>query len=42
MPATRLVGPVVVDEGTSTTVVSTDQQLAVDDHGHLVITGGAR
>lgn len=33
----RLDGPVIVDEGTSTTVVHSDQTLAVNDHGHLLI-----
>jgi N-methylhydantoinase A len=31
-------GPAIVDEGTSTTVVMSDQRLQVDDHGQLLIT----
>lgn len=34
----RLDGPAIVDEGTSTTVVMSDQSLQVDDHGQLLIT----
>jgi N-methylhydantoinase A len=33
----RIDGPAIVDEGTSTTVIHSDQQLSVDGHGHLVI-----
>jgi N-methylhydantoinase A len=39
---TRLTGPLVVSEPTSTTVLASDQQLTVDTHGHLVVTGAAR
>jgi N-methylhydantoinase A len=31
-------GPCIVDEGTSTTVVMSDQRVAVDRFGHLVVT----
>jgi N-methylhydantoinase A len=31
-------GPAVVEEGTSTTVFFSDQELVVDDYGHLAIT----
>jgi N-methylhydantoinase A len=31
-------GPAIVDEGTSTTVVMSDQSVRVDDHGQLVVT----
>lgn len=36
---TRLAGPVVISEPTSTTVLTSDQQLTVDGHGNLVVTG---
>lgn len=37
-------GPALVDEGTSTTVVHSGQQVTVDPHGYLLVTseGGAR
>ena len=31
-------GPAIVDEGTSTTVVMSDQAVRVDDHGQLLVT----
>ena len=34
----RIEGPAVVTEPTSTTVLASDQALVVDDHGHLLIT----
>jgi N-methylhydantoinase A len=39
----QLSGPVLVDEGTSTTVVHSGQVVVVDEHGYLLITrdGGA-
>ncbi|MBM3678473.1 MAG: hydantoinase/oxoprolinase family protein, partial [Actinobacteria bacterium] len=33
-----LSGPAIVDEGTSTTVVMSDQAVRVDDHGQLLVT----
>ena len=30
-------GPAIIEEGTATTVVHSDQTVVVDDHGHLVI-----
>jgi N-methylhydantoinase A len=39
-PHHRLAGPLIVDEGTSTTVVHSGQTLALDDFGHLLITTG--
>ena len=39
-PGWREAGPLVVDEGTSTTIVHSDQVATVDDHGHLVIAAG--
>jgi N-methylhydantoinase A len=30
-------GPAIVDEGTSTTVVMSDQSVRVDDHGQLLV-----
>jgi N-methylhydantoinase A len=33
----RFDGPAVVEEGTTTTVVHSDQTVSVDDHGHLII-----
>lgn len=32
-----IVGPAIVDEGTSTTILMSDQVLEVDDHGHLLL-----
>jgi N-methylhydantoinase A len=43
--ADRVVGPAIVDEGTSTTVVQSDQVVEVDEYGHLLISslgGGGR
>ncbi|MEU5884386.1 hydantoinase/oxoprolinase family protein [Spirillospora sp. NPDC047279] len=37
-PGHRVEGPAVVEEGTSTTVIFGDQRLAVDAHGHLVVS----
>lgn len=37
-PGDRLTGPVLIDEGTSTTVVHSGQQVRVDEHGYLLIT----
>jgi N-methylhydantoinase A len=39
-PDDRIQGPAIVDEGTSTTVIHSDQSLSVDDFGHLVIKVG--
>ncbi len=36
-PGHRIAGPAIVDEGTSTTVIHSDQQIEVDRHGHLVV-----
>ena len=36
-PGHRIAGPAIVDEGTSTTVIHSDQTLTVDPHGHLII-----
>jgi N-methylhydantoinase A len=33
----RIEGPAIVDEGTTTTVIHSDQSLEVDDYGHLII-----
>lgn len=30
-------GPAIVEEGTTTTVIHSDQTVSVDDHGHLII-----
>ncbi|NKF22602.1 hydantoinase/oxoprolinase family protein [Solimonas marina] len=30
-------GPAIIDEGTSTTVVHSDQRVTIDDYGHLII-----
>jgi N-methylhydantoinase A/oxoprolinase/acetone carboxylase beta subunit len=32
-------GPAIVDEGTSTTILMSDQRVRVDDHGQLLISG---
>jgi N-methylhydantoinase A len=32
-------GPAIVDEGTSTTIVMSDQRVRVDDHGQLLVSG---
>jgi N-methylhydantoinase A len=37
-PGDVLVGPALIDEGTSTTVVHSGQQVRVDPHGYLLIT----
>ncbi|GAA1026369.1 MULTISPECIES: hydantoinase/oxoprolinase family protein [Amycolatopsis] len=37
-PGSRLSGPAIVHEETATTVVPPDAELAVDDHGFLVVT----
>jgi N-methylhydantoinase A len=39
-PGDRVQGPAIIDEGTSTTVVHSDQSVAVDDYGHLLIRVG--
>jgi N-methylhydantoinase A len=39
-PGDALAGPAIVDEGTSTTVVHSDQSLTVDEYGHLRIRVG--
>lgn len=36
----QLQGPAIVEEGTSTTVIHSDQSLRIDPYGHLVITTG--
>jgi N-methylhydantoinase A len=42
-PGDCVPGPAIVDEGTSTTVVHSDQSLTVDEYGHLLIRiGGER
>jgi N-methylhydantoinase A/oxoprolinase/acetone carboxylase beta subunit len=41
-PGDVIAGPALVDEGTSTTVVASDQQVAVEDHGYLLVTAVAR
>jgi N-methylhydantoinase A len=38
-PGHRLAGPAIVDEGTSTTVIHSDQSIEVDRHGQLIVTG---
>jgi N-methylhydantoinase A len=39
----RVRGPAIIDEGTSTTVVHSNQSVTVDDYGHLLISiGGQR
>ena len=40
-PGDRIDGPAIVDEGTATTVVHSDESLCVDDYGHLLIEVGA-
>jgi N-methylhydantoinase A len=40
-PGDGLAGPLIVEDGTSTTVVHSDQSLRVNDYGHLVIATGA-
>ncbi|HWG02325.1 MAG TPA: hydantoinase/oxoprolinase family protein [Trebonia sp.] len=37
-PGDVLAGPALIEEGTSTTVVSSSQQLRVDPHGYLLLT----
>ena len=39
-PGDRIDGPAIVDEGTSTTVIHSDQSVSVDDYGHLLIQVG--
>jgi N-methylhydantoinase A len=34
----RIAGPAIVEEGTSTTVFFSDQELVVDEYGHLAIS----
>jgi N-methylhydantoinase A len=34
----RLDGPAIIDEGNSTTIIHSDQQLEIDPFGHLIIT----
>ena len=36
-PGHRLAGPAIVDEGTSTTVLHSDQTLEIDPFGHMII-----
>jgi len=36
-PGDRVPGPAIVDEGTSTTVIHSDQSIEVDAYGHLLI-----
>lgn len=36
-PGHEIDGPAIIDEGTSTTVIHSDQRLRVDDYGHLII-----
>ncbi len=38
-PGTRLPGPAIVQEWTSTTLVGSDQQLEVDTYGNLILSG---
>ncbi len=38
----RIAGPAIVDEGTSTTVIHSDQSLVVDGLGHLVVSTDRR
>jgi N-methylhydantoinase A len=40
-PGDAIAGPAIVDEGTSTTIVHSDQSLKVDEYGHLLIDVGA-
>jgi N-methylhydantoinase A len=40
-PGDRIRGPAIVDEGTSTTILHSDQSLEVDEYGHLLIAVGA-
>jgi N-methylhydantoinase A len=37
-PGDAVAGPAIVDEGTSTTVIFSDQALRVDRFGHLIVT----
>lgn len=37
-PGDTLVGPAIIDEGTSTTVVHAGQRVAVEAHGYLLVT----
>jgi N-methylhydantoinase A len=36
-PGDQIQGPAIIDEGTSTTVVHSEQSVAVDEYGHLLI-----
>jgi N-methylhydantoinase A len=36
-PGHALLGPAIIDEGTSTTVIHSDQRLSVDVYGNLLI-----
>ncbi|MGC4010486.1 MAG: hydantoinase/oxoprolinase family protein [Pseudomonas sp.] len=38
-PGHTIDGPAIIDEGTSTTVIHSDQALLVNDYGHLIIKG---
>jgi N-methylhydantoinase A len=40
-PGHRIEGPAIIDEGTSTTIIHSDQQLMVDSYGNLVIRARA-
>ena len=40
-PGHRIAGPAIVDEGTSTTVIHSDQSIEVDRHGHLIVRSQA-
>ena len=37
-PGDELTGPVLIDEGTATTVVHSGQHVAVEEHGYLLVT----
>ena len=37
-PGDELTGPVLIDEGTATTVVHSGQRVAVEEHGYLLVT----
>ena len=37
LPATEIQGPAIVEEGTSSTVIHSDQSLTVDEYGHLLL-----
>ena len=40
-PGDELTGPVLIDEGTATTVVHSGQHVAVEEHGYLLVTAVA-